>query len=70
MIIKLELLLISILIGIAIIYINAPKPEIILKLPYKNHWKKTVQFPLPPEKIDQKIQPLLISVPKEIIRKK
>ena len=37
MIIKLELLLISILIGIAIIYINAPKPEIILKLPNESN---------------------------------
>jgi hypothetical protein len=35
--IKLELLLISILIGVAIIYIFAPKPEIILKLPNESN---------------------------------
>ena len=37
MIINLELLLISILIGIAIIYIYSPKPEIILKLPNESN---------------------------------
>lgn len=35
--INLELLLISILIGVAIIYIFAPKPEIILKLPNESN---------------------------------
>ena len=35
--IKLELLLISILFGVAIIYIFAPKPEVILKLPNESN---------------------------------
>jgi hypothetical protein len=37
MIIKLELLLVSILIGIAIIYVYAPIPETILKLPNESN---------------------------------
>lgn len=37
MIINIELLLITILIGIAIIYIFLPKPEVILKLPNESN---------------------------------
>ena len=35
--IKLELLLISILIGVAIIYVFSPKSEVILKLPNESN---------------------------------
>ena len=35
--INIELLLISIIIGVGIMYINAPKPQIILKMPNENN---------------------------------